>query len=62
MKFIRCDGKIYEVYDVQAPIVRLLRRPGGIPIKAHGSRLLEDNEARAELRELLDSELYDREL
>lgn len=61
-KLIMCDGKTYTVHDMGALMVRLARREGGPPIKAHGTRIVEDGEARAELRELIDSGLYEREV
>lgn len=58
MKLIACDGRRLEVRDV-GPILIELRAPG-VPIKVHGTRVVEDVEARALLRELLASGLYDR--
>jgi hypothetical protein len=61
MKLVICNGEKYEVWQTGALLVRLQMRPGGAPIRAHGTRLVQDDEARAELRALLDSGAYDRE-
>lgn len=58
MKLIACDGRRLEVRDV-GPVIVELRAPG-VPIKAHGTRVVEDAEARALLRELLATGLYER--
>jgi hypothetical protein len=58
MKLVVCDGRIYRVRDVGPVLVEL--SANGAPIKAHGWRLLEDNEAREELRRLLSLNLYER--
>lgn len=62
MKLVRCDGTVYEVHDIGPCVVRLRATPTSGPIKAHGVRLVEEGEARAELRALLDLELYARDL
>lgn len=62
MKLIRCDGARYEIWDLGTLLVRLQMRPDGAPIRAHGTRVVEDEEARAELRALLDTGAYDRDL
>ena len=59
-KLICCDGSKYEVWDLGALMVRL--RHTGKPIPHRGTRIVEDGEARAELRKLLDSEMYEREI
>lgn len=45
--------------DVGPVVYRLIA--GAVPIKAHGWRIVEDGEARAELRKLLDTGWYHRE-
>lgn len=58
MKLLFCDGETLEVRDVGHVIFRLKKR--GVPLKpAGGYQILEDGEARAKLRELIDSELYE---
>ncbi len=57
MKYVECDGRHIEVRDVGEVIFRLTT--SGIPIKAHGTRLMKDDDARALLRELIDSGLYE---
>ncbi len=56
MKYVECDGRHLEVRDVGDIIFRLTTT--GIPIKAHGTRLMKDDEVCALLRELIDSGLY----
>lgn len=58
MKLIWCDGKTLEVRDV-GPIVYALRA-GAVPIKVNGYEILEDDQARDLLRELLATGLYER--
>lgn len=57
MKLLSCDGKLLEVRDAGPIIFRLTARD--VPIKPAGWRLMEDGEARALLRRLIDSEMYD---
>lgn len=56
MKLIICNGKELTVRDAGPVIFRLTA--GAVPLKAHGTRLLEDDVARAELRALLETGLY----
>lgn len=58
MILIFCDGDVLEARNVGPVKVRLRRR--SVPLKpAGGYQLLEDDAARARLRELVDSGLYD---
>lgn len=50
MKLIRSDGKELTGWDIGPPIYRLTA--SGVPIKLHGHFLLEDEAARALLRDL----------
>jgi hypothetical protein len=62
VKLLRCNGHSLDVYDASpAPVYRVLRRPGGPPVKAHGWRLLADDAARTALRELLATGYYEGE-
>lgn len=60
MKLVSCTGRTYEVRDAGPVLARLRARSGGPPIKPCGDRLLDDAAARAELRELIGADLYDR--
>lgn len=58
MKILSCDGRLLEVRDAGPVVFRLKARD--VPIKpAGGMRLVEDSEARALLRSLIDSKLYE---
>lgn len=57
MKLIVSNGKHLEVRDVSDVIFRLTAN--SIPINKHGYFLLEDNEARDLLRELLNTNFYE---
>lgn len=58
MKLIYCDGAILEIRDIGPVIFRL--RAGRAPIKRHGYEILEDDEARKVLRELLDLNVHEK--
>lgn len=62
MKLIHGNGTMLEVRDVGEVLIRLRQREGGAPIKVHGYRLLDDDAARALVREQLDTRLYDRDV
>lgn len=56
-KLIRCDGRELTVRDVGPVVYRVLATV--VPIKRHGSEVLEDDdEARRVIRELLATGLY----
>jgi hypothetical protein len=58
VRFVSCNGKLLEVREAGPVIFRLTARD--VPIKpAGGLRLMEDSDARALLRRLIDSELYE---
>jgi hypothetical protein len=57
MKFVVCNGKMFEVRNVGEIVFKLTSR--GAPIKAHGTRLMSDEDARQLCRDLLDLKLYD---
>ncbi len=55
--YVQCDGRTLEARNVSEVTFRLTA--SNIPIKAHGTRLMRINEARALMRQLLDSGLYE---
>lgn len=57
MKLIHSDGRELTVRDAGPVIFRLRARD--VPIKLNGCHVVDDDEARRELRELLDLGLYD---
>ena len=57
MKLLICDGRQLEVFDVTGPIYRL--KSAGVPIKAHGRRLVSEAKARRILEELRATGLYE---
>lgn len=57
MKVLTCDGRTLEVRDAGPVRFRMMAREA--PIKAHGCRVVEDVEARALVRKLIDSGLHD---
>lgn len=57
MKLIHSNGALLEVRDVSPVIFRL--RAGRVPIKLNGHRIVEDDEARGLLKELLALGLYE---
>lgn len=57
MKLIRSTGLVLEVRDVGPVIFRLTA--GAVPIKANGYAVVEDDEARDRLRDLMRSGLYE---
>lgn len=61
-KLLRCDGNLLEVFDLGPVVYRVSRRTGGVPIKQHGWRVLDDEAARAVLVELRSTGLYDAEI
>lgn len=56
MKLVWCDGRTLEVRDL-GPVLYTLRA-GTVPIKLNGYEILEDDQARDLLRELLATGLY----
>lgn len=56
-KLIHCDGRTLEVRDIGPVLFRLRARD--VPIKRNGYEILEDDEARRVLRDLLDGGLYE---
>lgn len=60
MKLLHCDGRELTVRDV-GPVIYRLRAVTRIPIKRNGYEVVEDDEAREVLRELLATELYEGE-
>ena len=57
MKLVHCDGRTLTVRDAGPVVFRMVARDA--PIKVNGWRLLEDDDARALLRELLALKMYD---
>ncbi len=57
MKLIHSTGRELEVRDVSDVVFRL--RAGAVPIKLNGWRIVEDAEARATIRELMATGLYE---
>jgi hypothetical protein len=53
MKLLHCNGRELEVRDVGPVVFRLTA--GGAPIKLHGWQILDDDAARALLRELREA-------
>ena len=58
MKLLHGNGKELTVYDLGPAVYRL--RAGRVPIKLHGWMILEDDEAREKVRELLAADLDHR--
>lgn len=58
MKLIWSDGRTLEIRDC-GPVLYSLRA-GDVPIKVNGYEILEDDQARKLLRDLLDTRLYQR--
>lgn len=58
MKLLVGNGKTLEVRDVGPVIFELSARVGGPPIKFNGSKIMDEDEARGVLRELLATGLY----
>jgi hypothetical protein len=59
MKLIRSTGRDLEVFDISGPVFRL--KAGPVPIKLNGWRIVEDDEARAIVKEQLATGLYHQE-
>lgn len=59
MKLVVGNGRILEVRDVGPVVYRL--RAGDVPIKFHGFRLMEDDDARDAVRAARDTGLYREE-
>jgi hypothetical protein len=53
MKLLRCNGRELEVRDVGPVVCRLAA--GAAPIKLHGWHLLDNDAARALLRDLVEA-------
>lgn len=60
MKLLRCDGRVLEVRDVGPVLLRVRARE--IPVKGDPWRIVEDDEARRAVREVLATGLYVREV
>lgn len=60
MKLIASNGEELTVRDAGPVLMTVRRRPGGPPIKLNETRVVDDVAARATIRELLDTGLYDR--
>jgi hypothetical protein len=56
---ITCNGRELTVRRVGAVKIRLLARTAGPPIKPCGWRLVEEDAASIELRELVNSAYYE---
>jgi hypothetical protein len=54
MKLLRCDGRCLEVRDVGPVIYEL--EAGVLPIKLHGTFVVDDDVARDWLRQLIDAQ------
>jgi hypothetical protein len=61
MKLVVSNGRVLEVRDAGAVVYRVRQRAGGPPIKVNGKFLMDDEEARGVLRELLEAKCYDTE-
>lgn len=59
MKLLRGNGTEVTVRDVGPVLARVIQRPGGPPIKFNGYRIVDEDEARAVLRKLINAGLYD---
>lgn len=60
MKLLSGNGRTFTVRNAGPVVFELRARPGGTPIKFNAARVVEDDEARAICRELLDIGLYER--
>jgi hypothetical protein len=54
MKWLRCDGRMFEVRDVGPVLMRLMALDGA-PVAKSTNAVVEDDEARRTVREMLDS-------
>jgi hypothetical protein len=61
VKLLIGNGAMVEVRNVGPVVMTLRSRPGGPPVKLHGAEVLEDDAARARLRDLLATGWYDSE-
>lgn len=61
MKLLYGNGKVLEARDVGPVLVRFLARVGGPPIKFNGYILCTNEEARDKLKDIIRTNLYDRE-
>ena len=59
MKLLVGNGRTLEVRDLSPILIQIRARANGPPIKVNGCRLMEDEEAREILRELIGSGWYD---
>ena len=57
MKLIKSNGRILEIYDIGPLRMRITKI--NLPIKENGWQMVEDDIARARIREIIDSDLYD---
>lgn len=57
-KLVRSDGRALTVMDVGPVLMTVSSIKGGPPIKHNGWKILEDDEARELVRELLRSGCY----
>jgi hypothetical protein len=60
MKLIQSNGLELTVRDAGPVLVRFVRRPGGPPLKQNGVRVVDDDKARDDVREVLASGWYER--
>jgi hypothetical protein len=54
MKLLKCDGRKLEVFDVGPAIYKL--EADRVPIKLHGSFVVDDDVARDWVRQLVDAQ------
>lgn len=59
VKVVACNGREFTVRDCGDILVRLIAPPGGM-VKHHGTRIVNDDEARRVTRELLNEGAYER--
>lgn len=57
MKLLRSNGRVLEVYDIGPILMRISTI--NLPLKENGLHILDDDQAREKVRELIDSNLYD---
>ena len=60
VKLIHCNGKLLRCFDMSdEPILTL--RAGEVPIKFNGYHIMEDDDAREALKDLIRSGLHTKE-
>lgn len=57
MKLLRSNGRHLEIYDLGPLLMRISTI--NLPIKENGWKVIDDDQARAKVRALIDSDLYD---